>query len=422
MVKKFISGLLGRKEEESKGDGASDVPDELPPLAEDVVRAAQAPKQEAKLEVSSPKSEEAPEELPPLDESLQKSAGDEGEKGTFEDLEKEDMPEEIKKAKSARIKSTELKEGSPQEDYKFSKSKEFYAAGYTPNERIKSGTEPGFFANVLEHIKRNEDSKEKLLGGDLFSRMGSYWDIKKHEIKSGKSLSPEKKLEDDLVKKLGELKMLEQKWQVQKLALEEDLKFIHEREREIQTQIKELKLISNELSLFRHVNPEQYFHMRNGVVLKCLHDLIDILEVIDNETFDYHVNNNKNDFSEWVRHIFRDNKIADKMKNAKTKLEMIETLENISLMNEETEKNNKYAFTNTKKYFWLSNGDVVRNIYELYDALRIMSDELFSSHVGENKNDFAKWIKEVFKNDYLSEKLSKAKTKKEMIDILEVFL
>ena len=156
--------------------------------------------------------------------------------------------------------------------------------------------------------------------------MGSYWDIKKHEIKSGKSLSPEKKLEDDLVKKLGELKMLEQKWQVQKLALEEDLKFIHEREREIQTQIKELKLISNELSLFRHVNPEQYFHMRNGVVLKCLHDLIDILEVIDNETFDYHVNNNKNDFSEWVRHIFRDNKIADKMKNAKTKLEMIETL------------------------------------------------------------------------------------------------
>mgnify|MGYP001612170437 FL=1 len=51
-----------------------------------------------------------------------------------------------------------------------------------------------------------------------------------------------------------------------------------------------------------------------------------------------------------------------------------------------------------------------------------MEDELFKKHVNEHKNDFAKWVHEVLKNEHLAQKLNNAKTKKEMIEILEVFL
>ena len=199
------------------------------------------------------------------------------------------------------------------------------------------------------------------------------------------------------------------------------MKFIHERERDIQVKIKELKMISNELSLFRNIKPEEYFYINNGVVLKSLHDLIDVLEVIDEETFNHHVKNNRNDFSEWIRHIFKDNSLADKLKNTKTRMEMVEILETSAPPSEDS-KTSAYAVLNPKKYFWLANGTVVRNIYELSDALKAMDDELFIKHVTEDKNDFAKWAGEVLKNEHLAQKLSNAKSRKGMCEILEVYL
>ena len=430
MVKRFISGILGKKEEETKKGTSEEIPDELPSLAEDIVAKASEAK-EAKAEPISKEKEEVPEELPPLDENpMQDKSEESAEIGTLDELEKESIPQEIKRAKLAKTRLPEAKAE---------------AEGYTAKERIKVGTEDegtkseqwhaseqftrsqvsrtqlvGFFSNILEHIKKHGGAKEKLLAGDLFSRMGNYWEIRKHEIKTGIQLPAEKKLEEDLLSKLEELKNLEQKWQVQKLALEEDMKFIHERERDIQTKIKELKMVSNELSLFRNVKPEEYFYVHNGIVLKSLHDLIDILEVIDEETFNFHVGNNKNDFSDWISHVFKDNNLADKIKNAKIKMEMIEILETIPIISKEVEKD--YPLISPKRYFWLANGSVIRSLYELSDALKVMDDELFKKHADETKNDFAKWVKDALKNEHLAEKLNKAKTKKEMIEILEIFL
>lgn len=407
MVKQFISGILGKKEGESKTGSSEEVPDELPPLAEDILAKASESQKEAKAEAPAKAAaqEEVPEELPPLEEPPK--TDETLEPGTLEDLGKDaiPIPEEIKKAKLAKSKP---------EETPIAREK------YTTNERIKAGIEPGFFSNMSEHIKKHGGAKERLLAGDLFSRMDNYWEIRKHEIKAGMPLPAENKLEQDLLDKLEELKALEQKWQVQKLALEEDLKYIHERERELQAKIKELKLISNELGLFRNVKPEEYFHMHNGIVLKNLHDLIDILEVIDDEAFNFHVKHDKNDFSEWIRHVFKDNKLADKIRNAKTKIEMIEILETMPAVSESEKPTN--AVLNPKKYFWLDNGTVIRNIYELSDALKAINDELFSKHVDENKNDFAKWINDVLKNEHLAHKLDNAKTRKEMIEILEIFL
>jgi mannitol/fructose-specific phosphotransferase system IIA component (Ntr-type) len=251
--------------------------------------------------------------------------------------------------------------------------------------------------------------------------MANYWELKKHEIKTGTSLPAEKKLEEDLIKELEQLKILEQKWQVQKLALEEDLKFLHEREREIQAKVEELKRISNELNLFKNVKPEQYFRLYNGVVLKNLHDLIDILEIIDEETFNHHVTNDKNDFSAWIKDAIKDKNLAEKIKKAKTKEEMIEILETEPLVMENIKLEYKKHLP-PRKYFWLANGVVIKSLYQLLDALKAMNNELFEKHVNEEKNDFSSWVKNTLKNNDLAERLEKAKTKEEMVDILEVFL
>jgi mannitol/fructose-specific phosphotransferase system IIA component (Ntr-type) len=75
-----------------------------------------------------------------------------------------------------------------------------------------------------------------------------------------------------------------------------------------------------------------------------------------------------------------------------------------------------------RKYFYLDNGVVIKSLHQLSDALKAMDDELFEKHVNEEKNDFSDWLKETLKNEELAEKLSKARTKKEMVEILEVFL
>ena len=56
------------------------------------------------------------------------------------------------------------------------------------------------------------------------------------------------------------------------------------------------------------------------------------------------------------------------------------------------------------------------------DALKQMDDNLFRMHANEQKNDFAKWVKDVFKNEALAAKLSDAKSRAEMANILEVYL
>jgi hypothetical protein len=405
LVKKLISGLLKKKEKEEAKESkpAEDVPEELPPLAEDILKKKGAEGEE-KTEQGGEKGtledlekEGAPPELPPLDIKRESKEGEKEE-------EKKEELEEIKKELGPDESS--LKSKAATEDYS--------------KEKAKEEAEIGFFSNILEHIKKHDGFKEKLLAGDLFSRMSNYWELKKNEIKGGVSVPLEQQLEEELKEKLEKLKILEKKWQVQKLALEEDLKFLHEREAEIQLAVKELKAISNKLNLFKKVKPEQYFYLHNGVVLKSLHDLIDALEIMDKATFKHHVTKNRNDFSEWVKHVFKNRNLAEKIKKAKTKEEMIGILETEPFAKDKSRNNHKKL--PPRKYFWLANGAVIKSLEEFLDALKVMDDELFGEHVNKDRNDFSNWVKHVLKNEHLGERLEKAKTREEMISIMEISL
>ena len=61
----------------------------------------------------------------------------------------------------------------------------------------------------------------------------------------------------------------------------------------------------------RDINPEHYFVLCNGQIIKNLRELSDILKTIDKKTFEYHVNAQKNDFSNWIRFVFKSKKLAE---------------------------------------------------------------------------------------------------------------
>lgn len=67
-----------------------------------------------------------------------------------------------------------------------------------------------------------------------------------------------------------------------------------------------------------------------------------------------------------------------------------------------------------EKYFVLCNGKPVKNIKELADVMEGLEDHVFNYHVGTNRNDFANWVKDIFKDVELAEKIAGIKDKKHM--------
>jgi hypothetical protein len=63
----------------------------------------------------------------------------------------------------------------------------------------------------------------------------------------------------------------------------------------------------------KSINPEHYFFLRDGRVLKDVIELADTLENINNDIFYHHVNNEKNDFSNWIKDIFENKELSEEI-------------------------------------------------------------------------------------------------------------
>jgi hypothetical protein len=70
-------------------------------------------------------------------------------------------------------------------------------------------------------------------------------------------------------------------------------------------------------------------------------------------------------------------------------------------------------------HFVLSNGVTLKNLPELTNALRTMDSNIFVNHVNNTKNDFAAWINDIMGFKSLSQDIAKAKSKEQMVDLLE---
>lgn len=61
--------------------------------------------------------------------------------------------------------------------------------------------------------------------------------------------------------------------------------------------------------------------------LRSLDDLSEAINLIDPETFQKHVNAEKNDFASWVEHVFGEEKLADDLRRFPTPLRMMVSIE-----------------------------------------------------------------------------------------------
>ena len=65
--------------------------------------------------------------------------------------------------------------------------------------------------------------------------------------------------------------------------------------------------------------PEQCFWVNNGPILKNLEELADFLPAMSEDTFNHHVSNEKNDFSNWIYGAIGDQKLANDLLSSRGK-------------------------------------------------------------------------------------------------------
>jgi hypothetical protein len=64
-----------------------------------------------------------------------------------------------------------------------------------------------------------------------------------------------------------------------------------------------------------------------------------------------------------------------------------------------------------EKRFWCHDGKLIRNLGELGKALNNMGDDTFHYHLGEGRNDFSNWVRDVLGDNRLANDLGKAKSR-----------
>ncbi|MBM4177307.1 hypothetical protein FJ208_00685 [Candidatus Gribaldobacteria bacterium] len=83
-------------------------------------------------------------------------------------------------------------------------------------------------------------------------------------------------------------------------------------------------------------------------------------------------------------------------------------------------KKNKIIEASPDKCFWVCNGEILKNLRELKVALEKMTNEIFSYHANNLKNDFAVWAEDVLGEKFLASQLKRAKTAKEMANKIKL--
>ena len=429
MVTKFISGLMkkkGEKVDSKEKKSTEDIPDELPTLADEITEEQEEKSTEDIEKVNDFKEiEEKPEEgankvkdfeeldEKPIEKAEKVKDFEELDEKPIEKAENDSAPlqqpvdseaiehEKVPETKEAPV---QLKPLPPEKRVEEEKKQHINNEEIVEQPIIDKKTEEGrgFFSEILS-LSINQGINENILKQDLTKGMKDFWYF--HPQQKGRFKNKEL-LRHDIINGLTELKRLEDRWTAQKAFLDEDKRSLFEKERDIKTKAEELQRTLSQLKFYEDLPAKKFFWLKNGIVIKNIYELMNLLEVMNNSTFNHHVNDNVNDFSEWIENSVGNKELAKKIGSARTREEMSIILENALI-------GSTYR-VGSDEYFRMCNGQVIKNIKELITALKEINEPIFMTHVNEEKNDFDLWIRHVFKNEYLADRLKIAKSREDM--------
>lgn len=82
------------------------------------------------------------------------------------------------------------------------------------------------------------------------------------------------------------------------------------------------------MKLLDKVADKHVFVLKNGQRLSRLEELKNAMKNMNDSVFAHHVTDNRNDFSNWVKNIYGDNKLAESILQAKSQLEIVDVINN----------------------------------------------------------------------------------------------
>lgn len=85
-------------------------------------------------------------------------------------------------------------------------------------------------------------------------------------------------------------------------------------------------------------------------------------------------------------------------------------------------KAKKLVKCDAEKSFYVSDGSVYSTLRELANGLKKMHPDTYAYHANERKNDFHNWVKDVFGEQKLAQKLLSAKDQLQSAKAVEAFL
>jgi hypothetical protein len=92
----------------------------------------------------------------------------------------------------------------------------------------------------------------------------------------------------------------------------------------------------------------------------------------------------------------------------------VNSAHNIDNLNKIRDMSNLHSNAPENNYFVLCNGKPIKNVKELADIMDELEDHVFNHHVRPDHNDFANWVKDIFKEVELAEKIINSKDKNKM--------
>ncbi len=81
--------------------------------------------------------------------------------------------------------------------------------------------------------------------------------------------------------------------------------------------------------MLKEAPTENLFWVCDGKVLKNLQELKVALENMNDDSYRYHVNQEKNDFANWIKDIFGEEKLAQQLRKARSRQEATKQVQKV---------------------------------------------------------------------------------------------